>query len=242
MTPRDASAPTIVALHGVPLTPAVWDPVAAALGGLIAPDLRGERVADPLRRSERPGLLQRALADRVLSRLDGGPVHVIGHSFGGQVAIELALQLGGRLGSLTLLCTRDTPFPGFAALSDTVRVDGMPDRRSTLRRWFTADEIADASPAVAYAADCLRDADPDRYATALTAIAGYRPTGETAAVSAPVTVIAAGLDGVSPPEVMRAMSEGFADARLIVVDEWAHMSPFAAPDRLADLLVTAVGR
>jgi pimeloyl-ACP methyl ester carboxylesterase len=243
MTELGEQAHAVVALHGVPLTPSVWDAVATAFDGLIAPDLRLATPENARSETDRSGGLQQAIAEHLLPLFDQRDVvHVIGHSYGGQVAIELALLLKERVGSLTLLCTRDTPFPGFIQAAAAVRAHGVSDAQTTLARWFTPDELLRDSPVVGYAADCLREADPAEYAGTLEAIARYLPSQDVTAISAPVTVITAGHDSVSPPEVMRAMAEQFAHAQVIVVDEWAHMSPFVSVDRLIPMLLAATGR
>ncbi|WP_447913567.1 alpha/beta fold hydrolase [Microbacterium phyllosphaerae] len=242
MSELGEQAQAVVALHGVPLTPAIWDAVAAAFDGVLAPDLRNAVPADARELACRTATLQLATAEHLLPLLDeSAAVHVIGHSFGGQVAIELGLLLGERLSSLTLICTRDTPFPGFMQTAAAVRAQGIPDARTTLARWFTPAELARDSAVVRYAATCLRDADPAEYADTLEAIAGYHPSRDVTKISAPVTVIAAGHDSVSPPQVMRVMADQWVKAEVIVVDEWAHMSPFASVDRLVPMLRTAMG-
>jgi pimeloyl-ACP methyl ester carboxylesterase len=243
MTTRGDRPRVVVALHGVPLTPSIWGTVAEDIHSLEAPDLRREAPSDAPELALSAGALQQEIARRLLRQFDGtGAVDVIGHSYGGQVAIELALLLQERLRSLTLLCTRDTPFPAFAETAAAVRSRGVPDPREALARWFTVDELEQAPAVVDYAAECLRVADPSTYADALAAIASYRPTQSTSTISARVTVIAAGGDRVSPPDAMRAMAGRFPRAESIVVDGWAHMSPFAAPERLAAMLLAALDR
>jgi pimeloyl-ACP methyl ester carboxylesterase len=50
---------------------------------------------------------QGEIASRILDRLVGdAALHVVGHSLGAQVAIELALRVPGRVRTLTILCSR----------------------------------------------------------------------------------------------------------------------------------------
>lgn len=76
-----------------------------AFGGLAvaAPDIEGygERAAVDL--AGPAGLAP--LAAPLLRQIeeDGGRLHLVGHSFGGALALELASRLGGRLASLTLI-------------------------------------------------------------------------------------------------------------------------------------------
>lgn len=105
-------------LHGTPLTPAVWDGVIPALldhGAVAAPAL--------IPGTGRATSLQHTLARRLITAdLDVRPPwHVVGHSFGGQVALEIALQRPDLVASLTLLCTRDTPYSPFAEAAANIR-------------------------------------------------------------------------------------------------------------------------
>src|SRR5262245_11603605 len=98
-----------VLLHGTPLSPQVWDDVRAHLDmDSVAPDLTELIEAVPT------GCLQTQLAAAVLAALPNDEIVVVGHSFGGQVAIEVALMAPDRLAALVVVCSRHTPFPAFA--------------------------------------------------------------------------------------------------------------------------------
>ena len=78
--PQPGAQPTWLLLHGTPLTPQVWDEVGALLATtrpVVAPAL--------------PPGIQTDSARRLLASLEDthSPLHVVGHSFGGQVAIEV---------------------------------------------------------------------------------------------------------------------------------------------------------
>jgi pimeloyl-ACP methyl ester carboxylesterase len=219
-------------LHGTPLTPEVWDGVAAYLapsGPVTCPDITpGGEAPD----------LTGTLAARVVAQVGElpGRLHVVGHSFGGQVALDFALLAPQRVASLTLVCSRDTPFPPFAAVAARLR-DGDPvDAGAALARWFTPAELDRGGPVVSYARRCLEQADRRSWAAALDAIAQYDRTDRTGSIQAPATLIAAGLDPVSTPEAMSAMAARLPRATLRVLPGAAHMSPFTDPAALAQLI------
>jgi len=223
-----------VLLHGTPLTPAVWDEVAAYLrrtGRVLCPDVTPAGVAPDTTDA------QAGLAAGLASARGGLPeqMHVVGHSFGGQVALDLALLIPRRVQSLTLVCSRDTPFPSFAAAAAALRRGDPVDTDAALTRWFTASERRANGAVVRYARDCLRDADRQSWAAALDAIARYDRAGSVAAISAPVTLIAAELDPVSTPAAMSALASRLPRASLTVLPGAAHMSPFTDPAALAAL-------
>jgi pimeloyl-ACP methyl ester carboxylesterase len=221
-------------LHGTPLSPQVWDGVRAHLtGDAVAPDLT--ELIEP----GRPGCLQTEVAAAVLAALPDDQMVVVGHSFGGQVAIEVALLAPEQLQRLVIVCSRHTPFPAFADGARALRASRPVDVDAGLRRWFTPQELAAEGPAVAYARRQLLTAPLAPWAAALDAIATYDRAFSVGRIAAPVSLFAAGRDEVSPPAVMAELAAALPDATLEVVTTWAHMSPFADPAAFAARL-TAV--
>lgn len=97
---------TVLLLHSSASSGAQWHSLCAPLAECftaLAPDLYGYGASDPW-----PGLAPMTLADEsapleaLLARRPG-PVHLVGHSYGGAVALRLALQSPARLRSLTLI-------------------------------------------------------------------------------------------------------------------------------------------
>jgi pimeloyl-ACP methyl ester carboxylesterase len=224
-----------VLLHGTPLTPAVWDGVAAHLGRagrVLCPDVTP--AGGPATASD----AQAELAARLASAEGGLPdrMHLAGHSFGGQVALDLALLIPHRIQTLTLICSRDTPFPPFAAAAAALRQGSPADPGAALGRWFTAAELHANGPVVHYARRCLAGADRQSWAAALEAIARYDRSDRVAATGVPVRLIAAEHDQVSTPAAMSALAGRLPRASLTVLPGAAHMSPFTDPAVLAELL------
>jgi pimeloyl-ACP methyl ester carboxylesterase len=205
-------------LHGTPLTPAIWDDVAALLPGSVhCPAVSAGQTDFP----EGPG------------RFD-----VVGHSFGGQVALDLALAEPERVASLTLLCSRDTPFPAFSVAAANLRA-GTVDLEATLGRWFAPDELLAGGPLVDYARRCLHECDREQWARTLDSIASYDRSGEVGRLAMPVTLIAAEHDQVSTPEAMAALAERIPHARLRVLSGASHLSPFLDATELTRLIEQA---
>jgi pimeloyl-ACP methyl ester carboxylesterase len=225
-------------LHGTPLTPAVWDRVAACLtrsGTVWSPAITPAGDA----RDAQGALAARLTAEaaRPIGRL-----HVVGHSFGGQVALDFALLVPQQVATLTLLCSRDTPFPAFAAAATRLRGGATVDADAALGRWFTPAELDRGGPVVSYARRCLQQADRRSWAAALDAIARYDRADRTASIRTPATLIAAELDQVATPAAMSALASRLPNATLQTLPGAAHMTPFTDPAALVELILRAAGR
>lgn len=225
---------TWLLLHGTPLTPTVWDGVAEALrahGNVVTPAISHGREQDGG---------QAWHARRVLAEVAGSvPLDVVGHSFGGQVALEMALLAPQRVRSLTIVCSRHTPFPAFADAAAALRRGDPVDADTTLSRWFTPSELEAAETVVGYARDCLESVDRRSWADDLDHIAGFDRSAEVSSLTMPVHLIAADQDHVATVAVMAELADQVAHATLHVLDNASHMSPFVDPKRLTALLLAA---
>lgn len=229
--PMPTPTPQWMLLHGTPLDPSVWDAVRSHLpANSIVPDLNRTSVG---------GLLQQRLAAAVLADTPEAPLIVVGHSLGGQVALEMALLAPSRIRRLILVCTRDIPVPEFRDAAQALR-DGRPlDIEATIARWFTVSEIAHNGPVVRDVRHRLAKVSPQTYATALEALAGYDRRAKVAHVQSPAVLLCGRLDLGCTPEVMSTLAGDLPNARLDVVDDWAHMSPFVDPSDFAGRLLRA---
>jgi pimeloyl-ACP methyl ester carboxylesterase len=232
-------------LHGTPLTPAVWDDVATHLrasgsGPVECPDITPAGHAED---AQDAGDCQADLAKLLAAEIEQLPaaagLHVVGHSFGGQVALDLVLLAPQRMRSLTIICSRDTPFPAFAPAAASLRRGDPVDTGAVLGRWFIPAELSLGGPVVSYARYCLDSADRLSWAAALDAIAHYDRARPAASVQVPVTLIAAELDRVSTPAAMSAFAGRLPRASLHVLPGAAHMTPFTDPAALAALIRSA---
>jgi pimeloyl-ACP methyl ester carboxylesterase len=223
-------------LHGVPLSAEVWDETRLQLPGrVLAPDLNTTMASAPP-----DGVLQRHVAAAVVADTPADDLTVVGHSFGGQVALEVALLAPRRVRRLVLVCTRHTPFPAFARGAQAVSAGAPVDIDAGMRRWFTPAEVVADGPAVRYARRRVGSAPRRSWAAALAAVATYDRSAALGGIGMPVALLAAGHDEVSPPDVMSELAAALPDGVLEVVDDWAHMSAFAHPVAFAGRLAASV--
>ncbi len=103
------NGPTIVFVPGSCSTGAAWRPVIAALGGrfhCVTTSLLGYGRTDERRTAADPTITHACeMLEAVVRRAAGpqkNPVHLVGHSFGGLVALAVAMRGYVRLASLTI--------------------------------------------------------------------------------------------------------------------------------------------
>lgn len=106
---------SVVLIHGLGGSPAVWSKVAPNLPDALAPRLAG--IARIEEEAHRVGA--------ILGRYDG-PHTVVGHSMGGLVATAIAEQFPGLVGDLVLVNTPPTLASRISARSLSERVLGLP--------------------------------------------------------------------------------------------------------------------
>lgn len=96
----------VVMLHGSASSKAQWWAAFNTLANdyhVIAPDLHGYGETGSWPGAGGPTLAEDAAIVNAITAMTGGPVHLVGHSYGGAVAIEAALARPDRLASLTLI-------------------------------------------------------------------------------------------------------------------------------------------
>jgi pimeloyl-ACP methyl ester carboxylesterase len=100
------AGPTIVLVPGSCSTGAAWRPVIANWDGqfrCITTSLLGYGRTTERRTAEDPGISHEAEMLEAVIRQADGPVHLVGHSFGGLVALVTALRGRALLASLTIV-------------------------------------------------------------------------------------------------------------------------------------------
>lgn len=164
-------------------------------------------------------------ANALLTELGWWQCHVIGHSFGGMVAMELAINYPDRVHKLVLSATSSGGAGGNSYPVETLAELEPAERLST----FIA--LADTRKSKAW-----QDANPDAYQElakqVLEQFSGNEPgesegsrlqlaarkrhnvSGRLAKVTAPTLVASGKYDGIAPPENMEALAEAIPNAAL----------------------------
>ncbi|WP_460460608.1 alpha/beta fold hydrolase [Angustibacter peucedani] len=220
-----------------------WDPQVPALAAryrVVRPDLRGfgETPVPDVAWDD---------VDDVLALFDDLGVEqaaVVGSSFGGRIALELAARAPQRVSRLVLLCaafggiepTPDVREFGAAedALLEAGDVDGAVDLN--VRTWLGPEATDEVRSAVAgwqrRAFELQLAADDDLW--------GPRPDVDPAAIEVPTTVVAGRHDLELFGQIARHLAAAMPDARLVELDWAGHLPNLERPDDTTDLLLTAL--
>lgn len=216
-----APPPRVVALHGWARTHRDFDATLAGLDA-VALDLPGFGATPPPPEPWGAAAYAAAVAEAIEE-----PAVVVGHSFGGRVAVHLAASRPDVVRALVLTgvpllrppgAVRRKPKPAFRAA------------RALHRRGLVSDARMEAMRQRYGSAD-YRAAQGVMRAVHVTAV-NETYEEELRALRCPVELVWGADDADVPVSVARAAVELLADARLTVLPGVGHLVPTAAPDDL----------
>lgn len=237
---------TLLFLNGGMMTYHSWAPITPVFFDcyrILICDFRGQLMSpgDPPRTFEEHA----AEVIRLLDSLEIDRVHLIGASFGGEVAVLLAATHPERVRSLTAITAGDMSTPllqeGSRRIREACRTaieggDGgllhdLLVEEAFSKEWTDAhrdemaarrDQIAELPKVwfegVAGLVDCLEDFD-------------FRPHLDC--IGCPTLVVIAGQDRIIEVARSRALAEGIAQAKEVVFEESGHALVVEDPDGLA---------
>lgn len=202
---------------------------------------------------EKDGLSVARMADDARAILDAegwDSAHVIGHSLGGQVAVQLALTHRRRVRSLGLLCTFAAggdvaPLtPRMLWLGTRTRIGTRPMRRRAFlqlvlppRAFAEADLVALAARLTPLFGHDLAE-QPEIVGPQLAALRACDLTprlGELAGL--PTLVVSAAHDPIAPPPLGQVLAAGIPGARYVELADASHGVPMHQPEVINRLLL-----
>jgi pimeloyl-ACP methyl ester carboxylesterase len=128
---ESGSGPTVVLVPGSCSTGAAWRPIMAQWGNsfrCVTTSLLGYGGTAERRTTADASIDHEAEALEMVVRRAGGPIHLVGHSFGGMVALAVALRKRVPIASLTIIeapvamllreCGEDVHYASFRRMTD----------------------------------------------------------------------------------------------------------------------------
>jgi len=161
-----------------------------------------------------------------LHHLGFAPAAVVGFSFGGMIAQELALKYPGDVSALALCACPSTLSPEGRKISAQRGTDAEASGMqavfdATLTRWFTGDFRARSGDAAAR--ERLLTDNVSGWAQAWYAISSLDALPRIGAVKAPTICVAGELDVSSPPAIVQAIAKAIPGARYVELPGAPHM-------------------
>lgn len=223
------SRQTILFVHGAQLQATTWLPILRCLPAdvpVLAPDLRSHGLSE---RGEALGINEWADdLESVLNSFEAGPVHVVGHSVGAAIAIELAARRPQQILSIVTLGGAFLPAPiTDADTAEALRVDGaMP----TLRRMVVEDILAPtATDAVREEALAqLSENDLETAAAVLIASNHTDVRPRLDAIRCPLLLVSGDQDMICPVDEARWLADE-TNSNLLLIPRVGHLPQHEDP-------------
>jgi len=252
------TAPALLLLHGLGCDRHTWDPVWDHLAErytLLAPDMLGHGESDKPRGDYSPGGYANGMRD-LLTVLGIDRVSVLGHSFGGAVAMQFAYQFPertqrlmlagpGGLGTEVTAAIRVLGLPGYDLALRLATLPGVRHVNTTALRLLRSSGLKDFRDLgeVADIVESLKEPGK-RYAMhrLVTGVIDWR--GQTVTMrdraylteAMPLCVVWGTDDRVVPVAHAKIVSELAPRARVVVMDDSGHFPHKDHPEEFADLV------
>jgi pimeloyl-ACP methyl ester carboxylesterase len=250
--------PALLLLHGLGCDHTTWDPVLSALARdhtVVAPDLLGHGRSAKPRGDYSLGGYANGMRD-LLTVLGIDKVTVVGHSFGGGVAMQFAYQFPERTERMVLVAPgglgpevtpaiRAVTLPGFHMAMGVVTLPGLRQLTTTGLRARAASGLPRARDLdeVAEIVDSFKDPRARRaIRSVVSAVVDWRGQVVTMADRAylteamPMCVVWGADDGVIPVRHARIAAELAPGATVEVIEDAGHFPHKDHPDEFVDIL------
>jgi pimeloyl-ACP methyl ester carboxylesterase len=246
--------PPVVLLNGGMMTASSWEPFASRLRAshrVLGFDFRGQLLSPGPVPADLSGHARDVVA--LLDAVGWESAHLVGASFGAEVAVELAASAPARVRSLALITAMDRETPEFRRGSDEMRAILAEVRAGGDRGRFYDALIGGvysqrylAAEAAAFAA---RRAQVDQLPAAwfegvdglLASLEGFDLGPRLRLVRSPTLVVNAALDQVMAPERSAALAAGLR-AETVIHPLAGHALVAEDPDWLGGVVLSFLGR
>ncbi|HTV48464.1 MAG TPA: alpha/beta fold hydrolase [Phycisphaerae bacterium] len=237
--------PTVVLIHGFPLSSAMWEPQTKGLKAagyrVFTPDLPGFGNSRP---KSQESCSMESFADEIFSlikRQAGGSAVVGGFSMGGYVLLALLRDHPEAVSAAMFIDTHpaaDTPETrtNRLAMVETVRKQGVAPIAESMPEKLLSKS---ASPELMQeVAEMIRRQPPQAIIAAQLAMAARRDqTDLLGKLRIPTLVIVGSDDVITPPATAAALSGRIPFSRLVEIPSAGHLSSLQSPEMLNNAML-----
>lgn len=176
----------------------------------------------------------------LVSLLNQGAAILVGISFGGMIAQQVALARPDLVAGLVLAgCPGAIPAAGRDAMlkrgADAERDGIQAVLDATLERWFTPGFLS--TNQAQKVANRLLSNTPSNWAAAWEAVAEHDALDRLKAIDIPTLVIAGEKDAATPLAAKQALAEAIPGSRLLVLPGAPHIMQVECADAFADAVI-----
>jgi len=238
-----AEAPPLLLIHSLGTSLEMWAPQATALAGkfrVISYDLRGHGLSEA---TDGPYTLELLAGDALglLDHLGIERAHVACVSLGGMIGQTLGIASAGRLRSLVLGDTASVigPKSNWDNRAATLRAEGMGALVDPiLSRWFTPGFIQSHPQIVRGFGAMLMRMPAEAYISAACAVRDGDTTAALGRIACPTLVLVGDQDVSTPPSAAEALKAGIPGAKLVVIENAAHIPTVERPEAVTSAMVS----
>lgn len=229
------SGPPVLFAHSLMCDHRMWDAAVSKLGDkykLIRYDARGH---GSTMATEPPYSIDTLAKDAsgLLDALEIPKAHFVGLSIGGMVGQRLGIDYGEKIKSLVLANTSSTrAAPGvWDQRMAAVKKDGIESLvEPTINRWFTQEFIKKNPPGLETIRSAMRNTSLNGYLGCGAAVRDMDNGGKLGLINAPTLVISAAHDAGTTAEHGKALADGIAGSKFLLIEDASHLSAVEQPD------------
>ena len=181
------------------------------------------------------------MAEAVIATLDALDIHdfhLLGHSMGGMVAIQMALLAPARIDRLIAYATHTSGhlpdrFETFAQSKQRLADNFALARQQIAATWFITGEH---HPSFNLVSDCAKHVTLDTARKALDAMAGFDVTDQLTRLTAKTLIISAEFDKTYTANSIAALKEQLPHAQFKCISDASHNAHLEQPRQFNDLV------
>ena len=185
----------------------------------------------------------------LLDHLEDEKCHLVGHSMGGMIAIEMALQKPARISSITLLGATSA----FGGRNDDFKIAFKKERLEPLANGLSMLEVANLNVPLMFSRNANQNSvknsisemaktNIEDYKNALECLISFNRREAISKIYQPCCLIAGSLDQASPSKTIEKMSKLISNSEYYLIENCAHMIQLDKPKKTNFLLKNFIKR